>query len=104
MGHQGIGSESEKLQEVSRIYRLALGRISGKPEADKKQSQATATIEEAMTAKDRCTALPDLGMESMLLHRIQHVIDGAVIGSRAFVNELKILTGMRAPCRTNLTK
>ena len=44
-----------------------------------------AQVEEA--AKDNGTVLPDLGMAAMLLHRIRCFTNGAVIGSKAFVNE-----------------
>jgi hypothetical protein len=40
-----------------------------------------------MAGKDHGTVLPDLGMSAMLLHRVRYFTDGAVIGSRAFVNE-----------------
>ncbi len=40
-----------------------------------------------MAAKDNGTVLPDLGMAAMLLHRVRYFTDGAVIGSKAFVNE-----------------
>lgn len=93
MSHEGAGFEAEKWQEVSRIYRramgLALGRKSGKAEVDAPQrSQTTATnAEEALAAKDNGTVLPDLGMAAMLQHRVRYFTDGAVIGSKAFVNE-----------------
>ena len=91
LSHHGAGFEAEKWQEVSRIYRramgLALGRKPGKAEVDEKSSQTAATAEEALAAKDNGTVLPDLGMAAMLLHRIRYFTDGAVIGSKAFVNE-----------------
>ncbi len=57
-----------------------------------------------MAAKDNGTVLPDLGMAAMLLHRVRYLTaefesvrrsisaslrftDGAVIGSKGFVNE-----------------
>ena len=92
MSHEGAGFEAEKWQEVSRIYRramgLALGRKSGKANLDnQRRSQTAATVEESLAAKDNGTVLPDLGMAAMLLHRIRYFTDGAVIGSKAFVNE-----------------
>jgi hypothetical protein len=66
---------------------LALGRKPGKAEVDEKSSQTAATAEEALAAKDNGRVLPDLGMAAMLLHRIRYFTDGAVIGSKAFVNE-----------------
>ena len=41
----------------------------------------------ALVAKNNGTVLPDLGMAAMLMHRVRYFTDGAVIGSRAFVNE-----------------
>jgi hypothetical protein len=98
MSHHGAGFEAEKWKEVARIYRramgLALGRKSGKAEVDKERRSQTAatattvaTTAEALAAKDNGTVLPDLGMAEMLLHRIRYFTDGAVIGSKVFVNE-----------------
>ncbi|OYV04255.1 MAG: hypothetical protein CFE26_17880, partial [Verrucomicrobiales bacterium VVV1] len=39
------------------------------------------------TAQDNGTVLPELGLTAMLLCRIRYFSDGAVIGSKAFVNE-----------------
>ena len=41
---------------------------------------------EALAAKDNGTVLPDMGMATMLLHRVRYFTDGAVIGSSEFVN------------------
>ena len=95
MSHHGAGFEAEKWKEVARIYRramgLALGRKSGKAEVDKERRSQTAatatTVAEALAAKDNGTVLPDLGMAAMLLHRVRYFTDGAVIGSKVFVNE-----------------
>jgi putative transposase len=91
MSHQGAGFEAERWQEVSRIYRramgLALGRKSGKTEVDKEKIKPGLNTEETLVAKDNGTVLPDLGMAAMLLHRVRYFTDGAVIGSKAFVNE-----------------
>jgi putative transposase len=93
MSHEGAGFEAEKWQEVSRIYRramgLALGRKSGKAEVDqvrRSQTAATMNTAEMLESKDNGTVLPDLGMAAMLLHRVRYFSDGAVIGSREFVN------------------
>jgi hypothetical protein len=92
MSHEGAGFEAEKWREVSRIYRramgLALGRKTGKAEVDQqRRSQTAATRTEALAGKDNGTVLPDLGMAAMLRHRVRYFTDGAVIGSKAFVNE-----------------
>ena len=91
MSHEGAGFEAEKWQEVSRIYRramgLALGRKSGKAAVDKEKIKPGLNTEEALAAKDNGTVLSDLGMAAMLMHRVRYFTDGAVIGSKAFVNE-----------------
>jgi putative transposase len=96
MSHQGAGFEAEKWKEVSRIYRrtlgLALGRKSGK--ADTRPSpMVTKNTEEMLTSRDNETVLPDMRMAGMLRQRVRYFTDGAVIGSKAFVNEA--FTGAR---------
>jgi putative transposase len=90
MSHEGVGFESEKWKEVSRIYRramgMALGRKSGRAEVGEKRTVTTNT-EEMLASKDNETVLPDLKMAGMLRCRVRYFTDGAVIGSRAFVNE-----------------
>jgi hypothetical protein len=41
-----------------------------------------------LEAKGNGTVLPDLGMAKMLRCRVRYFTDGAVIGSKAFVNEV----------------
>ncbi len=43
--------------------------------------------EEMLESNDNETVLRDLGMAAMLRHRVRYFSDGAVIGSKAFVNE-----------------
>ena len=90
MSHQGAGFESEKWKDVSRIYRrtmgLALGRKSGKAELGA-SPVVTKNTEEMLASQDNETVLPDLRMAKMLRHRVRYFTDGAVIGSKAFVNE-----------------
>ena len=93
MSHEGAGFEAEKWREISRIYRramgLALGRKSGKAEVGKtRRSPTAATVAEMLESKENGGVLPDLGMAAMLLHRVRYFSDGAVIGSRGFVNEV----------------
>ena len=92
MSHCGGGFEAEKWKEVSRIYRrvmgLALQRKSGRAEVDdQRRSQTAATTMEALEATDNGTVLPDIRMAGMLRHRVRYFTDGAVIGSKEFVNE-----------------
>jgi putative transposase len=90
MSHKGIGFEAEKWKEVSRIYRramgMALGRKSGRAEVGG-GGHATKNEEEMLSSKDNETVLPDLGMAGMLMKRVRYFTDGAVIGSKEFVNE-----------------
>ena len=90
MSHEGAGFEAEKWNEVSRIYRramgLALGRNSGGAEVDREKIKPGLNTAEALAAEVNGTVLPDLGMAAMLRHRVRYFTDGAVIGSRGFVN------------------
>ena len=91
---QGVGFEAGKWQEVSRLYRrlmgLALGRKPGHAESQRR-SQTAATVTknaaELLESKDNETVLKDLGMAKMLHCRIRYFTDGAVIGSKEFVND-----------------
>jgi hypothetical protein len=90
MSHHGAGFEAEKWKEVSRIYRrmmgLALGRKKGRAEIGSR-GLVTKNTEEMLESKDNETVLPDVRMAGMLRHRVRYFTDGAVIGSKAFVNE-----------------
>jgi len=90
MSHEGCGFEAEKWKEVSRIYRralgLALGRKKGRAEMGA-SPLVTKNTEEMLASGENETVLPDIGMASMLRHRVRYFTDGAVIGSKAFVNE-----------------
>ena len=93
---QGAGFEAEKWLEVSRLYRrlmgLALGRKPGRAEVAGKGEgnglgQTTKNSAELLESEDNETGLKDLGMAKMLRCRVRYFTDGAVIGSRGFVNE-----------------
>jgi REP element-mobilizing transposase RayT len=90
LSHKGAGFEAEKWKEVSRIYRramgMALGRKSGRAEFGV-SGHATKNEAEMLESEDNETVLPDLGMARMLRCRVRHFTDGAVIGSKAFVND-----------------
>jgi REP element-mobilizing transposase RayT len=91
---QGVEFDSGKWEEVSRLYRrlmgLALGRKPGRAE-NQRRSQTAATVTmntaEMLESKDNGTVLKDLGMVKMLRCRVRYFTDGAVIGSKEFVNE-----------------
>jgi REP element-mobilizing transposase RayT len=91
---QGVGFEAEKWQMVSRLYRrlmgLALGRKPGLAEVAGKGNrlgQSTRNTAEMLEGEDNETVLQDLGMAKMLRCRVRYFTDGAVIGSKEFVNE-----------------
>jgi hypothetical protein len=91
---QGVGFEAAKWEEVSRLYRrlmgLALGKKPGRAEvfqSAKGLGQTTKNTAEMLESADNETVLKDLGMAKMLRCRIRYFTDGAVIGSKEFVNE-----------------
>jgi REP element-mobilizing transposase RayT len=90
---QGVGFEAEKWQEVSRLYRrlmgLAIGKKSGRAEVSQSAKclgQTTKNTAELLESEDNETGLKNLGMAKMLRCRIRYFTDGAVIGSKEFVN------------------
>ncbi|MEX1047884.1 MAG: chemotaxis protein CheW, partial [Akkermansiaceae bacterium] len=90
LSHEGAGFEADRWQEVARIYRrlmgMALGRKSGRAKAGSR-GLVTRNTAEMLEAEDNETVLPDLGMAKMLRCRVRYFTDGAVIGSKKFVNE-----------------
>ena len=91
---QGVGFEAEKWHEVSRLYRrlmgLALGRKPGRAEVARAGNNPGQTIKntaEMLASGDSQTVLKDLGIAKMLRGRVRYFTDGAVIGSKEFVNE-----------------
>jgi putative transposase len=90
MSQQGGGFEAEKWKDVSRIYRRAMGlalqRKNGRAQVETR-GPVTKNTEEMLASEDNETALPDVRMAGMLRHRVRYFTDGAVIGSKAFVNE-----------------
>ena len=91
MGHQGAGFDVERWRDTSRIYRrtmgLALGRKSGRAAVENGVARPQMNTAEALGATDNGTVLSDLGMAAMLRCRVRYFTDGAVIGSKEFVNE-----------------
>ena len=105
MSHQGIGFEADHWREAAKIYRKAMGlaleRKSGRASeivaAAKREKLATLTQKSlqggaklnpiAIRQDDNDTVLPELRIAEMLRHRIRYFSDGAIIGSKVFVNE-----------------
>ena len=92
LSHQGVGFEAERWKEVVRTYRrvmgLALERKNGRAEVEKGVVRPQMNTAEALAAETNGTALPDLNLTAMLRCRVRYFTDGAVIGSKAFVNEV----------------
>jgi putative transposase len=91
---QGVGFDAGKWQEVSRLYRrlmgLALCKKPGRAESQRRSQTAarmTKNTAETLEGEINETMLKDLGMAKMLRCRIRYFTDGAVIGSKEFVNE-----------------
>jgi len=93
LSHRGAGFEAEKWQDAAKVYRqllgLALQRKSGRTDLTTARHTLRAKVkgEHTTTAQDNGTVLPELGLTAMLRCRIRYFSDGAVIGSKAFVNE-----------------
>jgi REP element-mobilizing transposase RayT len=102
MAHEGAGFDASRWPEVSRIYRWIMGMALGKrrgnagvlpaeagaPDARRRGGQVTKNTAEMLASQDNETVLPDLGFAEMLGKRVRYFTDGAVIGSKGFVNEL----------------
>jgi REP element-mobilizing transposase RayT len=93
---QGVGFDAEKWRDVSRLYRrlmgMALGQKPGRAEVAKTGThlgQSTMNTAEMLENEgtDNETVLKDLGTAKMLRCRVRYFTDGAVIGSKEFVNE-----------------
>jgi hypothetical protein len=71
---------------------LALDRHRGKVKVDqasrKTPGKPNLNAAEAMEAAENGTVLPELGIAGMLRCRVRYFSDGAVIGGKAFVNEV----------------
>ena len=92
LSHQGVGFEAVRWKEVVRTYRrvmgLALERKNGRAEVEKGVVRPQMNTAEALAAETNGTALPDLNLTAMLRCRVRYFTDGAVIGSKAFINEV----------------
>jgi REP element-mobilizing transposase RayT len=88
------GFDARKWKEASRSYRRLLGMAIERKSlnakvatAGKMKMKITKNEAEALESGDNETVLPELRMSQMLRHRVRYFTDGAVIGSREFVNE-----------------
>jgi REP element-mobilizing transposase RayT len=93
LSHRGSGFEAGKWQDAAKIYRqmmgLALQRKSGEADLTAAKQVLKAKVQGVVetTDRDNGTVLPELSMAAMLRRKVRYFTDGAVIGSKAFVNE-----------------
>ena len=92
LSHEGTGFEEEKWGEVSSRYRRLMGMaLERKPQKAEVRREGrhtkTKNTAEALESGDNETVLKDLGVARMLRCRVRYFSDGAVIGSKEFVNE-----------------
>jgi REP element-mobilizing transposase RayT len=105
MSHRGVGFDAGQWKEVAKTYRKLLGmaveRKSGLASenvtaAKHKRLQAVTEKSLQLGGKadphrtmhdDNDTVFPEITMAAMLRHRVRYFTDGAIIGSKAFVNE-----------------
>ncbi|MGJ8643763.1 MAG: transposase [Luteolibacter sp.] len=86
------GFDAGKWKDASRRYRRLMGiALERKTSNFKSQTSRKTRISqndaEALVSGDNETDLSELGMADMLRHRVRYFTDGAVIGSREFVND-----------------
>ena len=86
------GFDARKWKEASRTYRRLMGMAMERKSLNAKvatsgTTKITKNEAEALESGDNQTVLPDLRMSQMLRHRVRYFTDGAVIGSKDFVNE-----------------
>lgn len=77
-----VGFDIKRWAEVSQAYRALMGAALGRKPG--KVPQNSAQTKGDVGSK---VTLPEMDCAAMLMHRIRYFSDGAVIGSRAFVNE-----------------
>jgi hypothetical protein len=92
MCHRGTGFEADKWGDVAKGYRrllgMALERKAGKAQVERSVVKAKSMNEaEAMAGGDNETVLKELSIAKMLRYRIRYFSDGAVIGSKDFVDK-----------------
>ena len=91
MSDKEVGFDAERWNDVSRIYRramgLALGRKSGRAVVNAGKIQSNLNTAEVLEKGEGSKVLKELGMAKMLRCRVRYFTDGAVIGSKEFVNE-----------------
>jgi putative transposase len=89
--NEGVGHDASLWPEVSKLHRrmmgMALDQKAGQAVIIKTGKIVTKNTAELLESADNETSLKDLGLARMLRCRVRYFTDGAVIGSRDFVNE-----------------
>ena len=86
------GFDAVKWKDASRRYRRLMGislerkTMNAKVKASGKM-RISKNDAEALESGENQTVLPELSLAKMLRHRVRYFTDGAVIGSKEFVNE-----------------
>jgi REP element-mobilizing transposase RayT len=83
---EGVGFEPERWPEVSRRYRRLMGMALDRKPQRAKVSQETRKSDGKEGKSGEAVGLEDLGIAKMLRCRVRYFTDGAVIGSKDFVN------------------
>ncbi|MFT4177114.1 MAG: transposase [Luteolibacter sp.] len=81
LSDEGIGYDDGKWQSIAKKYRQLMGM-----ELERKRGKFSSTQKGEHESKG--AFLPELGMAAMMKHRLRYFTDGAVIGSREFVNDV----------------
>ena len=96
----GVGFDAKRWSKVSTLYRewmgMALDRkagrygvdASGQPTAQRKKQNEKVKNRKVGENPGQQSLVVELSQAQMLRHRVRYFTDGAVIGSRAFVNEV----------------
>lgn len=92
LSYKGVGFEVEKWRDVSRAYRRLLGMALGRKTSNSNSPTSRKTgisqnDAEVRESGENETILPELGLAKMLRCRVRYFTDGAVIGSKGFVDD-----------------
>ena len=82
LGDKGAGFDIKRWEEVAKSYRRLMNRALGKKPGKALAAKVQATGDAAAKVE-----LNEMDTAAILMHRIRYFSDGAVIGSKAFVNE-----------------
>ncbi len=89
--NEGVAFDAASWPEISRLYRrmmgMALDKKVGRAAIVKTRQSVTKNSAELLESPENQTSLKDLGTTKMLRYRVRYFTDGAVIGSREFVDE-----------------